>query len=127
MASARQANATASATEQITPAQVSKAKSEAISAEKNAQRDAMINEILEKADPYLTKGLDSIGTGISGATDAIRSVVSKVSDVIEGMQNSAKSQNIKPAQLVTDMLGITGYGKAKKADEEWNKKSREAE
>lgn len=127
MASARQANATATATEQMTPHQVSKARSEAISADKNAQRDEMINRMLEKADPYLTKGLDSIGTGITSATDAIRSVVSKVSDVISGMQNSAKAQNVTPAQMVTDMLGITGHGKARKADAEWNKKAREAD
>jgi len=74
----------------MTPAQVSKAHSEAISAEKNATRDAMINDALEKLVPGVDSVLDLVGKGVSSASDAIKTIPKAVQDMIDTHGGSVK-------------------------------------
>lgn len=122
-----QTQAQTALTKLLTPAQVSKANSEAISADKNAQRDAMINKALETIAPGVDSLLDLVGKGVSSATDAFSGVGEQARNLLQGLQSSAKSAGIPVHQIITDKLGVTGYGKAKKADEEWERKRKQAE
>lgn len=91
MAAAEQTRAQTKLLESLAPAQIAKASSEAVSAAKNAERDAMINKALETIAPGVDSVLKLLGEGITSAKGAIDSIPKALEGLFGGGDASAKS------------------------------------